>query len=30
LMQQSETIPNQMDFKLSTTLDAPEKKDHAQ
>jgi len=30
LMQQSETIPNQMDFKLSTTLDDPEKKDHAQ
>jgi len=30
VMQQSEEIPNQMDFKLSTTLDAPDKKDHAQ
>ncbi len=30
IMQQSEKIPNQMDFKLSTTLDAPDKKDHAQ
>ncbi|MDO9270506.1 MAG: PilN domain-containing protein [Methylobacter sp.] len=30
IMQQSETMPNQMDFKLSTTLDTPDKKDHAQ
>ncbi|MDO9047481.1 MAG: PilN domain-containing protein [Methylobacter sp.] len=30
IMQQSKTMPNQMDFKLSTTLDAPDKKDHAQ
>ncbi len=28
-MQKSEKIPNQIDFKLSTTLDAPDKKDHA-
>ncbi len=28
-MQKSEEIPNQIDFKLSTTLDAPDKKDHA-
>ncbi len=30
IMQQSEDIPNQLDFKLSTTLETPEKKDHAQ
>jgi hypothetical protein len=28
-MRQSEDIPGQMDFKLSTTLEAPAKKDHA-
>ncbi|MGZ5007977.1 MAG: hypothetical protein ACXWFI_09600 [Methylobacter sp.] len=30
IMQQSEDIPNQMDFKLSTILEASDKKDHAQ
>lgn len=30
LMQQSEKIADQMDFKLSTTLDVPEHEDHAQ
>jgi cell division protein FtsB len=30
MMQQSEEITDQMDFKLSTTLDAPDKKDHVQ
>jgi hypothetical protein len=30
MMQQSEKIPGQMDFKLSTTLEALAKKDHAQ
>jgi len=30
IMQQSEGIPNQIDFKLSTTLEAPDKKSHAQ
>ncbi|HEY8218770.1 MAG TPA: PilN domain-containing protein [Methylobacter sp.] len=30
VMQQSEKTPSQMDFKLSTTLDVPDKKDHAQ
>lgn len=29
VMQQSEKIPNQIDFKLSTTLDAPDKENHA-
>ncbi len=28
-MQQSETLPNQIDFKLSTTLEITETKDHA-
>ncbi len=30
IMKKSEKIPNQLDFKLSTTLEAPDKKDHAQ
>jgi hypothetical protein len=30
IMQKSEKTPNQLDFKLSTTLEAPDKKDHAQ
>jgi hypothetical protein len=30
IMRQSEDIPNQMDFKLSTILEASDKKDHAQ
>lgn len=30
IMQKSEKTPNQIDFKLSTTLEAPDKKDHAQ
>lgn len=30
IMQQSEKISGQIDFKLSTTLEAPNKKDHAQ
>lgn len=29
-MQQAEKIPGQIDFKLSTTLDAPDRKDNAQ
>jgi len=29
IMQTSEEMPNQMDFKLSTSLEAPDKKDHA-
>jgi len=30
IMQKSEKIPNQLDFELRTTLEAPDKKDHAQ
>ena len=30
IMQKSEKIPDQIDFKLSTTLDTMDKKDHAQ
>lgn len=30
IMQQSENIPNQMDFTLNTTLEALDKKDHVQ
>ncbi|MGZ5620846.1 MAG: hypothetical protein ACXWFG_08245 [Methylobacter sp.] len=30
IMQQSEKIPNQMDFKLNTTLETLDKKNHAQ
>ncbi|MGZ4956777.1 MAG: hypothetical protein ACXV8Q_16870 [Methylobacter sp.] len=29
IMQKSEEIPDQMDFKLNTILEAPDKKDHA-
>lgn len=30
IMKESENIPSQLDFKLSTTLEAPDKKDHVQ